>query len=264
MLRAFDDGRRDILERLRSARTPAGAQRLRALLAQLDVGAFAMRDRLREAVALTEANAHRRGLAHLLAIVRKAEPSFRDAAPTVEISVLRQLIEKQGLALHRFSVDRYGLQLIERAQRELVAGVAANQSVGSLSRRVSKALGTKRAQGALIVRMELSRAYNDAEEIGIREAAEEVPGLLKRIDEFRDHRNHPFSVAANGLTAKPGHLFRVPVAAVRAAAAQIGKPAALKAVLWEQRGGDFVGQNLPAHFNERGRIVPHHPSWRIG
>jgi hypothetical protein len=111
--------------------------------------------------------------------------------------------------------------------------------------------------------METSRAYNDAHLEGILELDQSDPRpddpLLKKIDEFFDQRNHPFSRAANERVALPQDPFVVPVAEVDAAARAMRRPSS--GVLWARVDGNYVGQNLPAHFNERGRIIPWRASW---
>lgn len=270
VLAAYEDARRSLHERLTHA--PASSetqQRLRVMLAQVNAGAVDLRERLGQALSAGERKAHDTAQRHLLKLVKTAEPGFLEVGGAVEVGVVQRLAALRGLALHQYAVDRYGAQVVDAIQRELAAGVASGLTVQQLADRVAAAGGSvmagMRGRCELIARMETSRAYNDAHLEAIREIEAQDPRpddpILKKIDEFIDGRNHPFSRAANGRTALPGDVFVVPIAAVRGAAKASGRKTSV-GILWKLDGrGNWVGQTLPAHYHERGRIIPWRASW---
>lgn len=270
VLAAYEDARRALHERLRvltPGATPETEHRLRVMLAQAEHGVVELKQRLGVVLAGAEATSHRKAMRHLLKLVKTAEPTFTDSGGLVELAIVKRLAERQGLALHSFSVDRYGAQVVDAIQRELVSGVVQGMTTAELADRVAAAGGSVlsglRGRAELIARMETSRAYNDAHLESIRELDTQDPRpddpLLKKLDEFIDHRNHPFSRAAHERTARPLDPFVVPVAEVQAEAKAMRRPPG--GILWQRVGGDYVGQNLPAHFNERGRIIAWRESW---
>lgn len=268
LLSAYEDARRALLEQLRD--TPLGsretAHRMRVRLAQVEVGVAALRARMGQEMSRAEVAAQQLALQHLLSLIRAQEPHLRDSGAGIEVAVAGRLAEQRALALHRYSIDRYGAQVIENIQRAIVSGVVRGLTDHELARHIAGASGSvlasMRSRAELIARMELSRAYNDAHLESIRSFAElaDDPNdpVLKKIDEYFDQRNHPFSRAAHGTTALPGEPFRVSVAAVAEAARALGKSS--KGVLWSQQGGDYVGE-MPAHFGERGRVIAWRASW---
>jgi hypothetical protein len=85
-------------------------------------------------------------------------------------------------------------------------------------------------------------------------------GLLKRdVEVFDLRRNHPISRVLDGQTIPVQASFRAPVAQVEAWAARLRKPSG--GIFWPVVKGDYVGLTLPAHFGERGVVVPWLPSW---
>ncbi len=269
VLAGYEDARRALLEQLQNTpmATSERAHRTRVALAQVETGAGILRARMGQEMSRAEMAAQALALRHLLSLIRAQEPNFRDSGAGIEVAVAARLAEQRALALHRFSIDRYGAQIVENIQRAIVAGVIRGMTDHELAKHVAGASGSvlagMRSRAELIVRMELSRAYNDAHLESIRSFAELVEDdgtdpVLKKIDEYFDARNHPFSRAAHGTTALPGEPFRVSVARVAEAAKALGKSS--KGVLWNQEGGSYVGE-LPAHFGERGRVIAWRASW---
>lgn len=85
-------------------------------------------------------------------------------------------------------------------------------------------------------------------------------GLLKRdVEVFDLRRNHPISRVLDGMTIPVQASFRAPVAQVEAWAARLKKPSG--GIFWREVGGAYVGSTLPAHFGERGVVVPWLPRW---
>lgn len=116
--------------------------------------------------------------------------------------------------------------------------------------------------------MKLSNSFNTQHLEAFDEAAkvldDDAPAddpdrLVQRIHEYIDARNHPFSRAADGIMAPPDEPFRVPVAAVAAAAAAMGKK--VSGITWPLVGEHYEGMHHPAHFWGRGRATAYRPSW---
>jgi len=260
-LRAYRDSAKELTSSLAAVGATAGQeQRMRIMLAQLRSGIRQLEKRLGVQLDVSTQEAQIQSLYSLLGTIRKAEPELGEVAGLVETGATRRLVRHRGLALHRHSVERYGRALIDDLQREIVASTLANETVDQLERRLKRRLRAQEHRAWLIARMELSRAYNDAHLEGIKEADAQLPGGMgKQIHETADRRNHPFSRAAHGVTAKADEVFKVPVAAVIQAGAALNKP--IGGILWKRRGANFVGSNLPAHFGERGRVVPWREAW---
>ncbi len=275
-LEALEDARRHLAEQLEAMRVSGAAdiqrwtvQHLRVGLAQAEAGVRQLEVRLGNVL---DEQLRRQGevaQTNLLAVIAANEREFRDAGGQVNVAVTRRLLEEQGLLLHRHSIRRYGAQLVEHIQRELVLGQTAGMTIRQVTQRVAGAgasvFGGMRHRAELIVRMELNRGYNDQHQAALEGAAAvlDAPGsddpLLKRVDEYFDRRNHPLSRVLHGTTAKPRDEFRVSIAAVEAEARRLGK--SVGGVVWRRAGANFAGFNLPAHFNERGRQVPFRASW---
>jgi len=285
-LRAYEDARRELREELHrmAARNvdqlnPFTAQHLRVMQAQTEAGIARLQERLLETLDASVRKTQERSLGNLLRVIAKQEPSFVDAGGRIEHEVLRRFTADEGLLLHRHSIERYGRDLVSRIQRELVIGVTRGQSWRDISRRISgienSVLAGFRSRADLIARMELNGAYNDSHLVSITEAGkaldEDRPGdpMLKKADEYSDLRNHALSCVLDGQVRPPDQPFRVSVAKVRAAhkllqAQRLAKGLKLRrltGILWAQVGGHYEGMNYPAHYWERGRIVPWRASW---
>lgn len=109
-----------------------------------------------------------------------------------------------------------------------------------------------------IIRTETNSVYNAQSLEGIKSLNEAHDlGLAKRIVETIDpKRNHPISVVLNGQVRKPGDKFKASVSAVQSAGARMGKKGRVNGVLWPIVNGYYVGDRLPAHYFERGIVVP--------
>lgn len=252
---------RELSNKIAHARSPDAAQRARIMLAQVGTGIVELEERLNGTLGSSLNKTRRLGLKNLATTIRAAEPALGETVGMIEVGALRRL-HQGGLALHEHSIKSYGTAVADALQRDIVRATAMGEGVDAMEKRLRKTLLGSRLESRawLIARMELSRAYNDTELAGIEEADETLPGgMLKKIHEAKDGRNHPFSRASNGITAKADQPFRVPVAAVRAAGIAMKK--GVGGILWDQKGGNYVGMNLPAHFGERGRIVPWRESW---
>lgn len=286
-LGAYEDARRELYEVLdqmevrgTDVATPFTAQRLRSTLAQLEGGIRRLQDRLGVALDASVRAAGERAVQDLVAIVAAQEPEFREAGPRIEHEALRRLTEDQGLLLHRYSIQRYGADLVDRIQRELVVGVTRGLSIPELRDRIAgmrdSVLAGHRVRAELIVRMELNSAFNRSHLTSIKVAGDELDRyhdeddrLQKRADEFRDLRNHAISRVLHGQVQDVDEPFRVPRSEVARAnnllnaerRAKKLPPKSITGIVWPLEGGNYVGMLHPAHYWDRGRIVPWRQSW---
>lgn len=254
---------RDLQNQIVNARSDDAAQRARIMLAQVGRGIADLEIRLGGSLDHSVHKAKLKAIAHLVKTIKTAEPVLGETVGSIEVEALRRF--QRDLAIHRFSIRTYGQAITDALQREIIQSTAMGEGVTALEKRLRSTLvGSKLESRAwLIARMELSRAYNDATMVGITEANSSLPGgMMKRIHDVTDIRNHPFSRATHGVVAKSGQPFKVPAAEVFAAGAAMGK--GVGGILWPRKGAYFVGMNLPAHFGERGRIVPWREEWDEG
>lgn len=245
---ALTDGAAALSARIR------GAQGTRAILAAAMSALGSLRDYLRMLFAEGEHQAQDLAVAHLRSILELMAP-----VEHVSPALAQKIAELRDLELTAVTVDRLVTQVADEVQRAIVVTVARGQAPDVAA---EQAVTKNAARAATTARTEASRAYNDAALAGIRQMNADDPGAepyLKRIEEILDERNHPFSRVADGQTQSVDDPFRVSVAAVKAMAAELLKSAG--GVFWPDEGGFYVGMSLPAHFNERGRVIPWRASW---
>lgn len=249
LLRAVQATRRDLYRAIRDA-GPVDRRNLQLALLRLGPVFAALQARVGETLATSELHAVNLGLAHTYQVLRNTGgvPSL-DA---MQVRMAARLADYRSLALYSHSADRFTVDVKNRVQGQIVAGVLQQETEVQLAKRVAEATALPLPRAALVARMETNRAYN---EVASQAVAELGDGWTRRIVEVVDAKNHPFSRAADGKMAPPGRAFRVPVSDVSDAARAMGRP--VGTVLWPQVGGDYVGTALPAHYGERGRVVPY-------
>lgn len=191
------------------------------------------------------------GFDHSSALWRQRGLGPIESFGAFEIRMAARLADYRALALHTASAESYSASVARDVQQALVAGVLQRDSERQIGTRIRQNAPISAHRADLIARMETNRAYN---QVASEWAAELGGGWTRRIVEFRDNQNHPFSRAAHGKTAKPGRAFRVPVSEVRAAEALLKRRS--RGIFWRNTGKHYVGRHLPAHYGERGRIVP--------
>lgn len=250
-LSALEDARRALRELLAVPRP------LRVLLALLDGWTLDLRQRLGRELDASAREAHAAVGRHLVAIVRRAEPELL-AQGQLERLILAELAQLHVLALHRAPAATLSAQTGEQVQRWVVGGMKPRAIAGPQG-----PVSRQRARADLTARMSAAQAYNDGylEALKALNRIDPRPDdpLMKRIDEWIDHRNHPFSRVADGTTALLDEPFRVSVADVADEAASMKTRAS--GVLWPVESGHYVGQSLPAHYHDRGRITAWRASW---
>lgn len=283
-LRAFEDARRELREKLARVLIDKPdqrftAQHLRMMLAQAEAGIRDLRRRLQEQLDESTQRASAKALSDLIGVVKVAEPEFRDTGNRIEHEAMRRIGQNEGLLLHRHSLERYGAELVGAVQREMMVGLVSGETYNQLRDRITNVDGSPfaemRGRAELIVRMEMGSAYNRSHQASIETAAEllddpdDPDPMLKKADETRDARNHALSRVLDGMTVAPKDLFRVPRARVVAEHAKLqaerqarGLPVRqLGGITWPLLGDEYVGMHHPAHFADRGRIVPWRLSW---
>lgn len=115
-----------------------------------------------------------------------------------------------------------------------------------------------------ILRTESSTLYNTMRLDSLLDANHRLDlGLNKRIVERMDvKRNHPISRVINNQVKLAHEPFKVRVADVRAELGKLNPPRKLsqksldRSIFWQKQGEFYIGQNLPAHYRERGIVVP--------
>lgn len=248
LAQVYQNARRVLFERVTLVSSSRPGVRIRQYLSAIDVFGQRLRRNLIRSLATSERQLHQRIVSDMAALL--------DLDEATRARMQTRLAQRQRLRAYRFNVDRMVSELTARLQREVVTLTRA--TAGSVARRLAgptkSVIANFTSRAALMNRVETWRIYND----GQLEAAEEIepgPGkkVRRRIDEVLDARNHPFSRAANGQTADLGSDFRVSVAEVARWGATLRKP--VSGIFWRRSGASYVGRNLPAHFNDRGRVV---------
>jgi len=285
-LRAFEDARRELREKLSAMQalgldeaTPYTAQHLRVTLAQVESSVQQLQRRLQAALDESLRVTQERALQDLIDVIKLQEPGFVDTGQRLEMEAMRRLSEDRGLLVHQHSVSRYSAEMMEAIQRELIGGLATGQTVRQITDRLTGIKGSifaeRRWRAELVARMELNSAYNRSHLIGLQTARDVLDDpdtddpLLKRADEYRDLRNHAISRVLHGMVVPIDEPFRVPAAKVKAEHEKLQaqrvakglKRRRLSGITWRRDGAHYVGAHMPAHFWDRGRIVPHRKSW---
>lgn len=108
-----------------------------------------------------------------------------------------------------------------------------------------------------IVRTTMSTVYNGQKLNVFEYAVAQGISINKKVVETIDYkRNHPISLVLNGKIQGVDKPYRAKVSDVAAASLKLHRGRDPKrGVLWVQQGDYFVGNNLPAHYHERGVIV---------
>lgn len=243
ILRIFSEERALFFERL--VNLPK-VRRIQELLRAVRGFESRLRRRLDRAFASIEKRVHER----LASDLAEHVDGFRAAQTDAALAGLRKLGRYRAIVQNVVGTVLSRIQ----AQGMLVATRAPADIARYLAGSRTSHLANLRHRVALNARMWSMQAYNDGQ-MYAAQTIEPPEGkrVRKRIDEFLDDRNHPFSRAANGTRAPLDQNFHVPVAAVAAWAATLKRSSG--GIFWPIVGGDYVGASLPAHFNDRGRVI---------
>lgn len=260
-----DDRARAFLKLLESARRELDAKlnslddfdqrRTYALIAQVDEIAQQVRSDMR-------------------ALGTSDRPLSAIAKGQTETMIARMMQSQIALDLNKINTDivkRFAANELERVTKLTANELETIKSVlftkigvkGETPRRVAKQLTSKQGTFAgrfghieTIIRTETSTVYN-AQSVNAIEAAnlDFDLDLNKRIVETLDNeRNHPISQVLNGQITTVDGQFKASVARVNTIAAKLKRSAG--GVFWPQVNGFYVGSRLPAHYRERGIVVP--------
>ena len=255
----------------RDQATPYTAQHMRVVLAQSEHVVTTLRQRLDAELYAAKSATARASVRDLLHVIRANEREFTDVGNRIEIEAVARLSQQDGLLLHRYSLDRYGAELIGKIQQQLSISLFTGDGIPQMTKRIAGTSGVFARQAhraELIARMEMNRAYSDGHQAALETAAVELdpllPGdpMMRQANEFMDTRNHPISPVIDGLVTGINQPWLVPVAEVFAAAQRLKK--ATGGVLWPDVGGFYVVGGYQVHFGERGRMVPYRASWDGG
>lgn len=184
--------------------------------------------------------------------VREIGGEFGTSRKVLKTAVSR----RAGRLLIDATVARLVSAIVVDLQRRAV--IAAHRTPNDVARLLAGRLGSRTAfferQTALVARVESFRAYNESvvdTSVAVKRSG--GPELVKRISEVIDARNHPFSRAANGAVVPVDQPFRILAADVAQAASAMRKSAT--GVFWPLNNGYYEGHTLPAHYNDRGRVL---------
>ena len=274
LLALAETARRELAANLAALTTTGGgntftAQHLRVLLAQTTAAVDALKARMADVLTAGRDTAGRVAMRDLLQTIRAHEGELADAGNRIEWGAVARL--QDGLALHKYSLDKYGADVIAKVQQQLSLGLLQGATIPALTRRVASTSGVfakLHGRAELIARMEVSNAYNAGHQAAIEEAAAILDDegtddpLLRQADEFFDARNHPFSRVIHGQVTGITTPWLVSVAAVAAMGERMHK--GTSGVLWPGSGGLYVCQQYPMCYGERGRFIPYRASWDGG
>jgi hypothetical protein len=250
LLQVIRQHRAELLGELAS--NPVNNVTLQNALIRLNPLFVRLSQRLGEELDAAVVDTHALGTAHAFELWRHRGLGRLPGPPDeFEIRVAARLADYRALRIHTHSTNRYSRRLADRIQGQLTAGAIQGEGETAMVRRIRAQTPLAESEARLVVRMETNLAYN---RVASEFVAEAGPGWTRRISEVSDANNHPFSRVADGETARPGRNFRVSVAEVNRQAALMKR--SVGTVLWRIVGDHYIGETLPAHYGERGRIVP--------
>lgn len=92
--------------------------------------------------------------------------------------------------------------------------------------------------------------------------------IIEAVRKTPDTTNHYFSFAANGVVRRFGDPFKVSVADVEAARFELQTLKGWKklkggGIFWPVLDGYYQGASLPAHYNDRGTMIPWAPDYEL-
>jgi hypothetical protein len=283
VMAAYEDARRELRENVESllANAPDNLytiEQMTGTLAQVDGGVRRLTSRLGialgEQAAVVQAAAGR----HLVELVRAAEPSWGAAVVQVEAGLVARLSSPTATALRHSRTLAYGSELAAKVQASAVQAAAQKLTITQTVDRLTAQTGevfagaAGRSRAFLHTRMQLNTSYNEGHREGVTRLSERLDlgraaddPLLMRISEYRDKRTSAISIVLDGMTKPVADAdgnpvqWRVSKAAVLSAAA--ANNASASGIVWREDGGFYVGDGLPAHYNERGREHAWRASW---
>jgi hypothetical protein len=202
----------------------------------------------------------------------KLAKQFANITPAINQRAVRSLVTTQNISIKGFTAD------LQREVRSVLAiahtrGETTDQMVARL-KRIQGLPSCSPHRLRLIARMETARASNKAKIDHIKELQREFPHkeywlmVKDAVDRSKTTRNHWLSWAISGTVRNvtKGEWFEVDTETLNATKAEYkritGKKASDKGVLWKPGGVGRRGKTIPAHFWDRGVLVPWDPAWQ--
>jgi hypothetical protein len=182
----------------------------------------------------------------------------------MDVSISMGVLNLQTMTEFSMNELAHCTTLIE-AEKQVIKSVLFTKVgvLGENPRKVAKQLTGPDSQFAKrynnienILRTETSHVYNGQSLKGLQYANETYGlELNKKIVETIDFtRNNPISLVLNGQVQAPDKKFKASVSLVKSKASMLKKSAG--GIFWPIENGFYTGQRLPAHYRERGIVVP--------
>jgi hypothetical protein len=214
------------LERLGKGSATFTSHHLRMALAQLKAGQIYIDDQLLGTLSAASREAQVESLHTLVRSYKKLETHFTGHSPVLPIEEAARfsgVIDKSRSSLlrqHKTSINRYGDFVIGKVQDGMAVSLASGETLDGAITRVHGVIKGEVWQAERIARTECAYSYNKSHADGIKEIAEENPGLLSQWVEFCDADGHPLdervavdSIAIHGEVTDPGGEFTMPATA---------------------------------------------------
>lgn len=238
LVEVLENERRRLLERLGEIQSSNRYVVLRQRQARIDEFARRLAAGLTRAIDRELVDIQRQSLADAAALLKVSTRGAVDA-----------LSKQRGMKLYRPQVQSLVAAIRDRAYRIAILGGSDTQLAGRQS-----SMAGYRTRVGLAGRQIYGQSYNEAQvAIGDHVSAPAGKKVYKRIVEVQDAKNHPFSLAANGLKVPLNAVFRVRSAEVRRWAAVLNR--SYGGIYWPLKAGFYEGLTLPAHINDRGYVV---------
>ena len=267
--RLLERAQKDLQARLRVLETKGlGAQtftrvQLEATLRQVEAVLRQLAPGLRQVIVGGAQRAADQAAAHTADYLRRADEAFRGAgvqplalrearmmSAAIEgsrASVLRRLASSgepgEDGEVHpakRGILERYGVETIGHFERTLQKGVLARKTRAEMAEDIQRdspfLKGAPAHWAHRIVRTELHAASNRAGWESIREAGEQLDGMVKILSSVFDDRTGSDSIAAHGQIRKPDEPFET----------------------W-----NGLSQHPPDRSNDRAVVTPHRLAWPL-
>lgn len=214
-------------------------QHYNQVLAQVEAGILEMKKALNEQISDNEVLAQKQAIEHILSEITLYEPTFQGSLQNINVRVAEILdnVKTFRMQIYQSSVDKYGLDIIGKAQDILVKGILSQKFHSDLISEIMEYVDGREWKAREIMRTELLNAYNEAALVSLQESAKELPGLKKQWLATLDGRTGQDSIALNGQIR------------------EVDKPF------------DYAGKPIdrpPTRPNCRCRVIPYKEDWEKG
>lgn len=184
--RALEEARKTIEGRLAAAGDdPLTAFRLRSQIFEVEGAIKALRDKGTGILIAGEAKASSLSLEQLNRELRDLGGQFGDPIK-VSLSAARELSDDiRGLLANQFetSMQRYGLDVLNKVRGRLISGVIAGDSPRDIAKEIAGRSGSlgevTKVEADRLVRTEISTAYGHANTTAMKRAQKQIPDLKK-------------------------------------------------------------------------------------